>query len=1134
MSNYFTNEDPGLVTNTSGSFGIIPGSINPAQIVDGLTERGASLGKLGSSMPSPMARLYLFSAALREVNAMEAKNPGEGHNGVYNPTSDKVEATPYHDLVGELLDMLEFIFQYGDYRDFHVYRWNCNNECAELNNSGTPAHKNLASALQSAFSYGVLQNQPVFLFKWKDHVIGGSSPITLVYTSANLRELIKDNNYSFIGHAGNVLFTDDPWPLHERDIAFQDYLYRLRYTDLNRFAAQEPIYQLVQYIQDSASNYMPDLEAKIKRKPEDYTRVKDLTSHGQPIDICGVQLKVSDHIPVIDKTTSDYILKPTVDRYKHDKDDVKTPLALTKGGVKSLKYASDRVFNENTDKIIAPDPDLSKRKLPGLDVTYPYLTVSDFLEDKIIEVSYAINNEAFFTGSKRPITYLLPLKKLFFEYFDLADLFDDNGNSTDMLTLVHDDEASIVTVELKLPLINGHVITFHKQYKTRDANDKVDCYDSSNTFGLAMFPFYRLHPDTSKNVYNAMLGYTVQGDVTLEFYELSANGLDQVEATSKLRSRLGVSKSQLTTAHIRINGAFSFIQLSLPDGTNALLLPLFEKIESDPTNATQRCSFSIDFGTTNTHVAYASVSANNVVGHDSVLPFEYTEADTQMKTLHSKSGVVEFGAFNTAIKRELVPQVLGTTIKFPMRTATYQISGMPNSLEMFFSSNIGFNYGEDISSSAQYKTNIKWGRYDTLSADRMSTYFAQMLWMMKNKSVQNHGSTKFDLVVTYPISMPQRDQDSFRAAWERAKRDVKCDVEIFYKTESVAPYYSYLQQLQYGDPYANMDIGGGTTDIFYYDPESKEASVFSAFFAANDLWNDGLDALNRANKENGFLEFYTRVKSERLGDKKAEFDGVKQMAASSEDVISYLFANDSWSRLSDTIKSSPIMSQLLVVHFSALIFYAGYTMYMANYKPPTKLSFTGMGSKYIKLISSNEQSLSKLVNAIFHYVGKQFNDERLSKANVSVSFANNPKEVTAKGALLSRVANRQINPSEDLFYGYMDEADKAITLRYRDLNDNLQNQVIGLFDQFLGLFTTDEIIDVFDYLGCQVNSDVIGKLKRYARSSYQEMLSNSITSEQQKQQKVTEPLFFWPMKNSLYVISKELVGPAVDDLNLHT
>ena len=152
-------------------------------------------------------------------------------------------------------------------------------------------------------------------------------------------------------------------------------------------------------------------------------------------------------------------------------------------------------------------------------------------------------------------------------------------------------------------------------------------------------------------------------------------------------------------------------------------------------------------------------------------------------------------------------------------------------------------------------------------------------------------------------------------------------------------------------------------------------------------------------------------------------------------------------------------------------------------------------------------------------------------ADVSVSFAKDPKEVTAKGALLSRIASRQITPSEDLFYGYKGETSK--TLRYRELDDTLRDNVIELFKPFLELFDTDEVIDVLDFLGCQVNTEVLDKLKRHANSSYKEMQSNSIISEQQKNQKVTEPLFFWPLKNSLYLIGKELVGPAVDDLKLH-
>ena len=139
VSNFFTNENPEKATNPSGDYGIIPNAIEPTHINDGLTERGAGLGKLGSSMPSPLARFFLFSAALREVNDIEGREPGEGHIGKPND-ENKLEPTPYHDLVGEMLDMLEFVFKYGDEPDFHVQRWDLGIECEALENSKVVAH----------------------------------------------------------------------------------------------------------------------------------------------------------------------------------------------------------------------------------------------------------------------------------------------------------------------------------------------------------------------------------------------------------------------------------------------------------------------------------------------------------------------------------------------------------------------------------------------------------------------------------------------------------------------------------------------------------------------------------------------------------------------------------------------------------------------------------------------------------------------------------------------------------------------------------------------------------------------------------------------------------------------------------
>ena len=1131
VCNFFTNENPGEITNASGSYGIIPNAIDSTHIKDGLTERGAGLGKLGSSMPSPMARLFLFSAALREVNDLEGKNPNDGHKGKEDEKGN-FEPTPYHDLVGEMLDMLEFVFKYGDDPDFHVQRWDVVKECQALEQSAVPAHKQLASALRSAFEFGVLKDQPIYLFFWKKEVFGGTSPISLVYTSANLRTSLGRDKFTGVG--GNVLFSDKAVPLYKRDVAFREYLYRLGRTDLAGILPSSPLYQLSKYIQDSATHYDIDLDNIVKVAPDNFNGVKNLQTQGTNVKVAGVQLRVSEHTIVIDQTTSDYLLNPSVNYYQRGNSTISIPMILVPQGVDELKYAAGRPWNTNSDSIDAVLPnDINERHLPGLgrQVKYPFLTISDFFEDKIIEVSYEINKDKFFTGCKKEISFLLPLKKVFFEYFSLNDLIDSNGNYTDMLVVEYDDERSKLTVKLNLPLINGHKICLYKQYDTSEESEvKVDCYDGASTFDFAVFPFYRLEPDTSHNIYNVMVGSTMDG-VSVKFFE-PGQSVTQVDSVSKRRTT-GGANSQLTTDHVRVKGAFTFMELTVPSDGNevkALVLPIFKKVNSDPTRATGQFTFSIDFGTTNTHVSYVKTANGQPFGHNQVLSFNYSEDDTQMVMFNNGGGTREFGSFPTALKRELVPSVLGETVKFPMRTATYQVAGNPNKLEMFFNTNIGFNYGEDISRSSDYRTNIKWDRFDNDNAnDRMRTFFAQMLWMMKNKSVLNDGSDSFTLVVTYPISMRLNDYDKFQRAWKDARAEVQCNVDIRYRTESVAPYYSYLAGLQYGEPYANMDIGGGTTDILYINPFSGEASVFSAFFAANDLWNDGIDRVNRASKDNGFVRFYKMVQLNMLGDKRTDVGRVIENASSSSDIISYLFANDDWTRLSNTISRSPKMMQLPIIHFSALAFYMAYALHMAEVEIPRNLSFTGMGSKYIRLISNVEAVISQLVNAIFKYAGGVLNNSKLQEANVNVSFAPNPKEVTAIGALISLNYARAINPSEDIYYGY-EEEEPGKVLRYQNISTDVQDSVVKLFKKFTQMFQNDDVLDVLDDLGYSIDCEIVAKLSNYAVQSLRQMKDSS-SEGQNSRDKLKEPMFFWPLKNSLYIIGKELSESAANEIN---
>lgn len=1133
MAHYFTNEKE---INDTGSYGVQSRAMKPEKIDDGITERGAALCKLGSSMPSPVARLFLFSSAMREINAIEAAHPGTGHDG--KPDQDgKLEQTPYHDLAGELLDMLEFVFKYGDDPDFHVVKWDPTVECTALYASLQKAHHALAAALESAFSFGQLNKQAIYLFLWKESVIGGTSPISLVYTSANLRTVMAENAFEFVGDEGNRLFVDEAVPLHQRSKSFREYLYRLRLTDMSGVQNGTALFEMSKYIEDSGTTYDGAIHREVKKNPHAFHNVKNLTTQGNNVKVAGVQLRVSDHTVHINPSTSNYILKPTTDIYKHGKEQTQMPLVLINQGCDGLIYAMGRPWIEGKDKIDKVLPsNLEERKLPGFGQTkYPYLTTEDFLEDRIIEVSYDINSERFFTGSDKAITYLLPLKPLFFEYFKVSDLFNPDGTNTGMLTMDFDSKRERVVVQLHLPLVGENKICLHKTYNTSESSEeKVDCYDGAATFDMALFPFYRLEPDTSNNVYNLIVGSTIDG-TELHFFEPKGNSeMIEVKTDTKKRTVKGSNGSQISTDHIHVGGPFSFAQLTATvkgDSVNAMVVPIFKKVNSNQADAPNKMSFSIDFGTTNTHVSFACVDHDSIAGKNDVKPFAYNAGDSQMAMFNSNNGAAEFGAFSTVVKREFVPSTLGDDIKFPMRTATYQVAGKPVRLNMFENTNIGFNYGADLAKSRNYHTNIKWDRFDSLAEQRMATYFEQMLWMMKNKSVLNGCSDAFDVVVTYPISMRQKDFTDFQEAWKNAKERVHCNANIRYRTESVAPYYSYLDAL-YGEAFVNIDIGGGTTDMLYYNPLTTEANVFSAFFAANDLWGDGADKAMRSSKANGFVTYYNSVIAPNLGDDKTTIEDVCKNASSSADIISFLFADDEHTQLTRSLRHSPIMLQLPVIHFTALSFYIAYALYVAEVDAPKHISFTGMGSKYIKLISSSESDIERIINAAFHYVGEKMKSETLINASVNVKFAPEPKKVTSEGALISLGYSKPINPSEDTYYGFENE-DPGKTLRYQDITPTVEDGVLKVYRMFLDMFNSDEMPEMREVLGdigCNVDQKVITRLGELAFASMKMM--KEITSEgQDSMNKLKETMFFWPLKNSLYLVSKEIVLTAINQQN---
>lgn len=1133
--------------NATGHYGFVQRDhVDGSKIADKLFEYGDSINKMGTSIPTPYARLYLFDSAFKQLNSyfnsQEEDLKQVSYEGVINNEGNTVP-TAYHFLVSECLDMLEFIFKYGDIKEFDVEEWDVQAECNVLMQVGNNDQKELGAALLDAHDTTVLSNfSKIYLFKWKasngeEIILGGTSPITLVYTSPNVRRRLKEAKLEFYGGAGNRLFDNSRHtPLYERSKDFREFLYTYWLTDLSKIDSLTDT-QIYSYINNCHVQF--DKKIIIDKKAPELKKVKPLSIESiGSITTSGVYLYCSHN--EFDPADCDYIIKPTVNLWKHEDVNgearsVDTPLALTSNGVDGYNYIDkDRKWNRATDNIPSIlEKALTERILPGTTFKYPYITVDDFLEPKIIEVSYNVRKDKFYTGSSQNIKYMLPLKKEFFKFFKIEDI-------ESMVNVSVDKDTLDVTVTIDIPLEDGKKIILSKCYCDGDEDgkgcDKVRCFDKE-MFDLAIFPSYRL---TRNNAYNIMLGTNKLDNLKLKFYRLS--DLEKGKLIQEVSDEIRTSDNGFQTRHLHVDGDFDFMELTVPDESNTCSTLIIPKFKPCP-NTISKFTFCVDFGTTNTHVAYvskmlgdASAVTVNQIDNFSILRSEIPENDdSQIMILNDDRGAGYFVKFPTFLQREFVPFEIDRKkgIHYPMRTTTWEKIQQEGNLKCFSSMNIGFNYDNELikegNTQGVYRTNIKWAKNDLLAPTRLQEYFKEQLWMMKGKSALNGGGGDFKVVATYPLSMSVPEVQAFKNAWKSAAHWLNIDeANIKFEIESVAPYYSFLASLNFGQPYMNLDIGGGTTDILHVNPKpgGKDASaVFSALFAANDIWGDGVnDANNKL--ENGFIDFYMQSDAYKIlpDTKKLELKAVLEKAGlSSSDFISYLFTHDKDAKdplnFSQTITSSSEMMRVIIVHFASLMYYTAVILDLAELKIPMKITFTGMGSKYIKLITDDEATLSLIVSRIFAYYGKLVDNNDLRTANIQIQFSKEPKLVTAQGGLImeSKPLKDHLIPDNCLCHGYTDE-EYGTTVTYGQMS-SMKKDVLDSFNKFCGLFAEDSMVQALSKLGLDIPTNFVNTMKEYAESSF-DIVLNDNSDEQKAQFAIGDPMFFWPLKETLYQMTK--------------
>ncbi|MBD5261834.1 MAG: hypothetical protein HDS38_06860 [Bacteroides sp.] len=972
-------------------------------IINSITDpAGATATREITSIPSPFARMDLVKEAFAFVNRI-------GLDG----------DTIHHKMVSHTLDIAQIFYNFDNYREsglLELIKWDAT-EVDGLRNSNDSQHRLLGQTFDlfidsDSQQFNFDRMQGLYMLRYIGPgapdpmtIIGSTSPASLFYTSAN--------NHDFL--AGKIIFGNHQALSSNEFIALKDrhdenfiaWMYALK-TAIPNFATRFP--EVDRYLNLTFGRLGHKLQQRINAMTANtlYTEFIPLDlKPGVPVEILGIQLGMN--APVDIGATSDFAINSP-------KISVKKPLVLP-----SDKFARPWIYTtapwqQNTEVPLHPG-DLDRRSLPADGTRYPYLTMTDFLEDTLIQTDSNPNPEDFFDGNLKDNTggehsFLLPIKRKYFDYFTTEDLKRNLKMTCDNAP----GGGLCVKVSLNIP-VKGGVIPFERMYITDSSmlNPRNGTIKTKN-FTIILFPKTRfsngVRPDYVVGVLSSDQDWNPKTDC------VSNNG-------TVLVPTLGPSDRNMDAVGNRVNTAAPIMPMSsydenfdiieLSKGTlRGIAIPLWSGVAGGSVY-----EFAVDFGTSNTHIEY------KVAGANMSKPLDIPASARQLGTFNDDA--IHYPSYIIALKNNSIPVSMGgkNEIHFPMRTllSYKKATNWATPTAPYITGNMPFYYGEI--SPAEYnelKSDLKWSNDSNIVA-MVECYLGSLMHIMRNKVVMEGGSLPHTKIRWfYPTSMPAATVANISNIWSRLYRrhfGPNGTTNLEAMPESIAPYQYYQNTFGAGVDVLTVDIGGGTSDAYIVDSNGRPAYITSFRFAANSLLGDGFVANGLAT--NGFVSKYRPIfnnilQANNLGNLYAILEEVAQ-AGVSADYISLLFGlKDNSDVVSAKCQDKVDFLQMLQTSEGAktlvLIFYTAVIYHLAsfikakkqtgaNIQEPAVLAFSGNGSKLLQVLGVNtaigKEVLSSYTKAIFEKV----NGRPYAHSDFKIVIdPDKPKEATCKGGLL--------------------------------------------------------------------------------------------------------------------------------------
>lgn len=1093
-----------------------------------------------TSIPSPFARIELVKEAFNKVvpktiSGMSVREVAQSIQG----------QTIYHKMVSDTLDVAQLFFSYPSMEDkLEIVVWQRNREIQQLLNSSSRSHNIIGKTLDMFLDQDALGKDPynfvklknIYILKYKGvgqrqmHIIGATSPATLFFSTANNESSISKQLCFGTDYAFDQTYAS----LDKRDPEFIKYLFAFRfsnpafnndypevakYLDAVYYILDNNLKNVINGIQSSCQNIAPGNKSYVDSN-YDLLDISVNSTTSYQVEINGVSFHCRK--PVV-AGNSDFEITPTINVANR-------PLVLPV--VNSSKYEKLTYlgcqFGRNFSVPNYDGNSLMNRRLPGINIPHPYLTVSDFLEDKIVKLPSYINNRDFFDGNYSSNNgqregFLIPVTSLYFDYFTIDDLIGNAPSGRKTIELK--EVASGIEVTLRIPIQKGNEVEYKRVYcldvKADKANNNGAIVLPPEDFAVGLFPPVKFAQESDAHYRIVLVGYyDVNKNFTCECH--GKNGFFKPDYVVR---NVDIEDDDRSKVYCIDGKTFDCAKITISTDRgkerigSGLIIPKFRQ-----RTGFGSLTFAIDLGTSNTHIEYTEGSNNLPV------PFEYNQDQPQMSLLFTPDELVL-----NHIRGEFVPESIGKDkiCQFPMRTVlcidkiNSGINGTGNGAYVAFgNASPAFMYNKTVVGPGynDFIPNLKWSQVNTDNEERIRCYIESLFMMIRAKVIQLGASlSQTQIKWFYPISMSPIKQGLFQRVWTNSyQKYFNPSGEPIAITESVAPYSFFQKTRADVSDIVTIDIGGGTTDIVVADSNGVKC-ISSMRFAADAIFGNTLIPVQDG-KLNGIIRqfkdiFITNLEGTEL--KKMLQDSTAGNLGNSTEVASFLFSladNEEIKKvnLSEKVNFNTMLMRddkqkiVFFIFYTAIMYHLAKLMKAKQLNVPSNIAFSGNGSKVVSVLSPNTKSLEKLTTLIFKLI---YNDVYIEKDIKLILNSKNPKEATCKGGLFLEhepdniedvktillsgklVENETYKDADSLYNDVVDEvhnfADFLVLKLAKDKNLSLSGD-FGIDKSYL-----DMAVDCF-------NDD----LKTYIQKGVTSKLNSGDVGIEDK---IEETLFFYPI-----------------------